>query len=84
MIKKTRRKELSKFLKGSFINDVLENLEKKGIKNKKGVPFSKMYISHVFNGKNENLDIELAICEVYSVRKEQNKSFVEQQESLLK
>lgn len=84
MIKKTQRTKLAKVLKRSFLNDVLEILEAKGIKSKKGDPFSKMYISLVFNGKNENLDIELAIIEVYRARKEQEKTRVEHQKSLLK
>lgn len=84
MIKKTQRTKLSKVLKRSFIEDVLEILEKKEIKNKKGEAFSKMYISLVFNGKNENPDIELAIIELYLIRKEQEKTRVETQKNLLK
>ena len=43
-----------------------------------------MYVSLVFNGKNENIDIELAIMEVYNLRIEQQKMFVEKKRQLEK
>lgn len=84
MITKTKRRKFKKVLKHSFIADVLKNLNDKKIFNKKGEPFSKMYISLVFNGKNENIDIELAIMEVYNLRIEQQKMFVEKKRQLEK
>ncbi|WP_324069065.1 MAG: hypothetical protein RSE15_00650 [Flavobacterium sp.] len=84
MINKTRRRKLKKVLKHSFIADVLKKLNDDNVFNKKGEPFSKMYISLVFNGKNENIDIELAIMEVYNLRLEQQKMYVEKRKQLEK
>ncbi|HEX8017025.1 MAG TPA: hypothetical protein VF465_17465, partial [Flavobacterium sp.] len=36
--------------------------------NKKGMPFSNSYITHVFNGRNTNNDIEETIIELYQKR----------------
>ena len=84
MINKTLRKKLAKHLKTSFLADVLVVLEKKSIRNKSGLPFSRAYISYVYNGKYENTEIEIAIIEVYNERKEQQKKYVEQQKNMLK
>jgi hypothetical protein len=84
MINKTRRRKLKKVLKHSFIGDVLTKLNDEKVLNKKGEPFSKMYISLVFNGKNENIDIELAIMSVYNSRLEQQKLYVEKIKQLEK
>ena len=84
MINKTRRRKLKKVLKHSFIADVLTKLNDEKVFNKKGEPFSKMYISLVFNGKNENIDIELAIMSVYKSRLEQQKLYVEKTKQLEK
>lgn len=84
MINKTLRNKLSKYLKASFLKDVIAILNEKNILNKNGQPFSKAYISYVYNGKNENVAIELAIIEVYNQRKEQYKSNVEAKKTLLK
>lgn len=84
MINKTLRIKLSKHLKTSFLKDVIAILSQKNILNKNGQPFSRAYVSYVYNGKNENVDIELAIIEVYNQRKKQYKSNVEAKKTLLK
>jgi protein-disulfide isomerase-like protein with CxxC motif len=84
MINKTLRNKLSKHLKTSFLKDVIAILTKKNIVNKNGQPFSRAYVSYVYNGKNENIDIELAIIEVYNQKKSQYKSNVESKKILLK
>jgi hypothetical protein len=71
MINKNERTKLQRILKNSFIADVQYILDKKNIRSKKGVSFSKGFISHVFNGKYSNDAIELAIYEVYKERKTQ-------------
>lgn len=84
MITKTQKKILSKHLKRSFIKDVLNLLSERNHFNKDGNPFSKMYVSHIFNGRNENKAIEMAILDIYDKRKEQSKKFVEHKKKLLK
>lgn len=70
MIKKVEKQKLSKYLKNVFIADVLRVLEDWGIKNVDGLPFSKSYISHVYNGREENEHVEKALFVVYKERKE--------------
>lgn len=72
MIKKTEKQKLSKYLKNVFIADVLRVLEDWGIKNVDGLPFSKSYISHVYNGREENEHVENALFVVYKERKEKH------------
>lgn len=84
MINKTLRIKLSKHLKTSFLKDVIAILNEKNVRNKNGESFSRAYVSYVYNGKNENIDIELAIIEVYNKRKEQYKNIVEAKKKLLK
>ncbi|UOX32393.1 hypothetical protein LXD69_10045 [Flavobacterium sediminilitoris] len=69
MIKKTEKIKLKKVLKSKWIPEVMSKLAEKEILSKKGVPYTKAYISHVFNGINSNDDIEIAIFEVYNERK---------------
>jgi len=69
MITNAQRKKFKKVLKGRFSKDVLTILETKGVVNEEGKPFSVSFISHVFNGRYDNEDIEIAILEVYQERK---------------
>jgi hypothetical protein len=82
MINKTIRKKFSKTLKGGYVTDVLVILKKKGIVSRLEIPYTKQYISQVFNGKKSNSDIENAIIFVYENRKEQQKKHVEKIKSL--
>lgn len=70
MITKTERTKLKKILRSKWIPEVVKKLEDNNIVSKKGEPYTKQYISHVFNGKNSNNPIETAIFEVYEERKE--------------
>lgn len=72
MIKKTEKQKLSKYLKNVFIADVLRVLEDWEIKNVDGLPFSKSYISHVYNGREENEHVEKALFVVYKNRKDKH------------
>jgi len=69
MILKTQRTKLKRLLKFNYCNEVKQLLSQNKKYNEKGNEFSSSYITHVFNGKNENIDIELAIIEVYTKRK---------------
>ncbi|WP_123955355.1 hypothetical protein [Flavobacterium cheongpyeongense] len=59
---------MKKVFKTGYSSDVKKLLEEKEIWNKKGLPFSNSYITHVFNGRNTNNDIEDAIIELYQKR----------------
>ena len=69
MITSKQKIELKKLLKGDYIADVKKNLKSKKITSKKGTPYSDKMISHIFNGRYHNPDIETAILEVYLERK---------------
>lgn len=68
MITAVQRNKMKKVFKTGYSNDVLKLLEEKEIWNKKGLPFSKSYITHVFNGRNSNNAIEEIIIELYQKR----------------
>ena len=69
MITAEQKKELKKLLKGNYISDVKEKLACNKVITKKGTPYSDRMISHVFNGRYQNKDIEKAIFQVYLERK---------------
>jgi hypothetical protein len=68
MITAGQRNKMKKVFKTGYSKDVQKLLEEKGIWNKKGLLFSKSYITHVFNGRNSNNDIEEVIIELYQKR----------------
>ena len=68
MITAIQRSKMKKVFKTGYSSDVQKLLEEKEIWNKKGLPFSNSYITHVFNGRNTNNDIEDAIIELYQKR----------------
>ncbi|AXT19303.1 hypothetical protein D7030_13215 [Flavobacteriaceae bacterium AU392] len=70
MITPLEKKKLKNFLKSNYAQDVLKVLKKRNVTNRKGNPYSESMIRNVLSGQ-ENQDIEDAIFEVYSNRKEQ-------------
>lgn len=66
MIKITERKKMKKVFKKGYSKEVLDKLNDKGIVNKKGDSYGISYITHVFNGRNENLEIEETIIALYT------------------
>ena len=83
MILKTERKKLKRGLKNRYISDVLQVLNDKGITSESGKPFSKGFISQVFNGYSSNQDVIDAIYEVYKLRRlMQSKKRAERKEIL--
>lgn len=68
MITAGQRNKMKKVFKTGYSKEVKKLLEEKAIWNKKGLPFSSSYITHVFNGRNTNNDIEEVIIELYQKR----------------
>ncbi len=68
MITAAQRNKMKKVFKTGYSKEVKKLLEEKEIWNKKGLPFSNSYVTHVFNGRNTNIDIEEAIIELYQKR----------------
>lgn len=69
MITAQQRTALKKLLRGDYIADVKDKLTQRKIVSRKKTPYSDKMISHVFNGRYENISIEEAIIEVYLDRK---------------
>jgi hypothetical protein len=84
MINKGEKTKLSKYLKNVFIADVLRVLEDWGIKNSEGETFSKSYISHVYNGREEHEHVEKALFVVYQQRKEKHTKTLSFRNQILK
>jgi hypothetical protein len=70
MISKEQRSKLKKYLKGAYTQDVLKKMAERGILSRFGKPYSGKMISHIFNGRFENLKVEKALIDVYKDRKE--------------
>jgi len=66
MIKISERKKMKKVFKKGYANEVKDRLIEQGILTLKGNPYGISYITHVFNGRNENQAIEATIIELYS------------------
>lgn len=84
MIKKTERTKLKRVLKNKWIHKVLDKLSENKVFTKYGKPYDKTYISHVFNGRNSNSEIEKAIFEVYSDIKNEHSNFNVKKKTILK
>lgn len=84
MITNTERKQIKKVLVSKWIPDVIEKLTKNNILNKKGQPYTKAFISHVFNGKHEQHFIESAILDVYQERIQQHAKMRAEKKAKLK
>lgn len=65
MITLAQRKKMKKVFKNKYSKSVQELLNQKGVVSKKEKPFSISYISLVFNGYNENIEIEESIIKLY-------------------
>jgi hypothetical protein len=71
MITVSVRKKLKKVFNNRYSKEVQDLLKVKGVLGKKGLPHGIAYISHVFNGRNSDDDIELAILELYQKRRDE-------------
>jgi len=64
MISAEERKALKKDLGYNYAPRVIRILNEKGLKNSRGNEYSTNSIRQIFNGYDENLDIELAIYQL--------------------
>jgi hypothetical protein len=83
MISTEQRIILKKLLKGNYIEDVKNKLKEKGIKTQKGNEYSDKMISHIFNGRYQNLEVELGILEVYQDRLKEMKDWEDKKNVVL-
>ncbi|PTX63751.1 hypothetical protein C8N46_101356 [Kordia periserrulae] len=65
MIRKKQRVKLKEVLGYHYTDGVLKILKEKNIKSRNGKPYGSSMIRNVFNGLNENEDIENAIIELF-------------------
>lgn len=84
MIKKTERIKLKRVLKNKWIQKVLDKLSENKVFTEKGKEYDKTYVSHVFNGRNTNENIEKAIFEVYLELKTKHSNFNAKKKNILK
>lgn len=69
MITTAQKKKLKAVFKTGYAKEVQQRLNKKEIVTRKGTPFGISFITHVFNGRYENFDIEETIIEMYMERR---------------
>lgn len=65
MIRKQQRTKLKEVLGYHYTRGVLKILKEKNINSRNGRPYGSSMIRNVFNGLNENEDIENAIIELF-------------------
>jgi hypothetical protein len=65
MIRKEQREKLKEVLGYHYTDGVLKILKEKNITSRNGKPYGSSMIRNVFNGLNENEDIENAIIELF-------------------
>ena len=82
MITTAQRKKLKKVFKTRYSKAVQTRLNQKGILNKKGKSFGISYISHVFNGRNEDLLIEETIIELYQEKVAEEKAIAQRRKEI--
>lgn len=71
MITITQRNKMKKAFKNGYVIGVQEILDTKKITNKTGNQHSLSYICQVFNGRKSDLNIENALIELYSKKREE-------------
>lgn len=82
MITTAQRKKLKQVFKMRYSKAVQARLNQKGILNKKGKSFGISYISHVFNGRNEDLLIEETIIELYQEKVAEEKAIIQRRKEI--
>ena len=83
MITKTQKTKLYKRLKGDWIDDVLKDLNDRGIKNRDGKTYSVSMVRHVISGRNENPEIETSILNIYKAYDKAAKALERRKQKLL-
>lgn len=84
MISSKEKNALKKILGEHYTSNVIELLEKKGIKDAFSKTHSSEMIRQVFNGYRENIEIEEAILEAASIEKKRQKELARKKKQLLK
>ena len=84
MITEIERKELRELFKGYYADDVLEILKEKKMTNRSGKSHCILYIRMVFQGVRNNQDIEDAIWQLASERKQEIEAKKLQKQLILK
>lgn len=72
MITITQRNKMKKAFKNGYVCGVQDILDTKKITNKSGNAHSLSYICQVFNGHKSDLNIENALIELYSKKREEH------------
>ena len=84
MITEIERKELRELFQGYYTDDILEILKEKKVTNRNGKSHSIPYIRMVFQGVRNNADIEAAIWQLASTRKQEIEQQKLQKQLILK
>ena len=83
MIHKEQRRKLKEILGYHYTEGVLKILKEKKITSRSGKPYGSSMIRNVFNGLNENEDIENAIIVLFIRTQEEEKEIVEERNRIL-
>ena len=83
MIGKIQRKKLKEVLGYHYTQGVLKILKEKRVTSRNGKPYGTSMIRNVFNGLNENEDIENAIIELYIRTQQDIKETTEERNRIL-
>ncbi len=83
MIHKEQRRKLKEILGYHYTEGVLKILKEKKITSRSGKPYGSSMIRNVFNGLNENEDIENAIIALFIRTQEEEKEIVEARNKIL-
>lgn len=70
MITELERKQLKELFQGHYADDVLKILSQKMVLNRNGEPHNVKYVRMVFQGIRKNSDIEAAIWQLASEKKQ--------------
>ncbi len=83
MIRKEQRKKLKEVLGYHYTDGVLKILKEKKVTSRNGNPYGSSMIRNVFNGLNENEDIENAIIELFIRTQEEIRETIEERNRIL-
>jgi len=72
MIHKEQRGKLKEVLGYHYAEGVLKILKQRSITNRKGTAYGSSMIRNVFNGINQNKEIENAILELFTIGQEEH------------
>ena len=82
MITELEQKKLRTLFRGHYTEDVLKILNTRHVLNRNGEPHNSQYIRTVFQGIRNNTDVEAAIFQLATIRKQGLKSQESQKKSL--